>query len=78
MSARKIYRIPNIQEFKLLLDYCYVIVFENKRERMKDILPWERSENGGLGPPPPPPPHPHVLRDKRILPLPSPSSALFF
>ena len=75
MSARKIYRIPNIQEFKLLLDYCYVIVFENKRERMKDILPWERSENGGLGPPPP---HPHVLRDKRILPLPSPSSALFF
>lgn len=32
MSARKIYRIPNIQEFKLLLDYCYVIVFENKRE----------------------------------------------
>ena len=56
MSARKIYRIPNKQEFKLLLDYCYVIVFENKRERMKDILPWERSENGGLGPPPPPPP----------------------
>ena len=32
MSALKIYRIPNIQESKLLLDYFYVIVFENKRE----------------------------------------------
>ena len=32
MSARKIYRIPHIQESKLLLDYFYVIVFENKRE----------------------------------------------
>lgn len=28
----KIYRIPNIQESKLLLDCFYVIVFENKRE----------------------------------------------
>lgn len=32
MSARKIYRISHIQESKLLLDYFYVIVFENKRE----------------------------------------------
>ena len=31
-SHLKIYRIPNIQESKLLLDYFYVIVFENKRE----------------------------------------------
>ena len=31
-SHLKIYRIPNIQESKLLLDYLYVIVFENKRE----------------------------------------------
>ena len=77
MSARKIYRIPNTQESKLLLDYFYVIVFENKREiaGWRIFLGKERKWRIRTLTPNP---DPHVFRDKRILPLPSPSSALFF